>query len=142
MKRTIIIIIVGLVALFLLIQLIPYGHQHTNPPVVAEPSWDSPQTRALAARACLDCHSNTTIWPWYSNIAPISWLVQHDVDEGRQRFNFSVWGQRRQETDEISRLIDNGEMPPFQFLILHPDARFTESEKQRLIQGLQVTLGQ
>lgn len=89
MKGIIIIIVVGLVALFLLIQLIPYGRQHTNPPVVAEPAWDSPQTRDLAVRACFDCLSNDTVWPWYSNVAPISWLVQRDIDEGRQRLNFS-----------------------------------------------------
>lgn len=141
MKRIIIIIVVGLVALFLLIQLIPYGRQHTNPPVVAEPAWDSPQTRDLAVRACFDCHSNDTVWPWYSNVAPISWLVQRDIDEGRQRLNFSEWGQRRQESDDISKLIQNSEMPPTQFPILHPDSRLTETEKQRLIHGFQAMFG-
>ncbi len=141
MKRIIMIIVVGLVALFLFIQLIPYGRQHTNPSVVAEPIWDSPQTRALAVRACFDCHSNDTIWPWYSNIAPVSWMVQQDVNEGRQHLNFSEWGRREQEADDISELIDNGEMPPLQFLILHPDARLTASEKQQLKQGFQATLG-
>ena len=63
--------ILAVVALALLIQLVPYGRAHTNPPVVAEPNWDSPQTRELAVRACFDCHSNETTWPWYSNIAPI-----------------------------------------------------------------------
>ncbi len=127
--------------LFLLIQIIPYGRSHTNPPVVAEPAWDSPQTRALAVRACMDCHGNETTWPWYSNIAPISWLVQRDVDEARQHLNFSAWGQGRQQTNRIDSLINNGEMPPFQFLIMHPDATLTTSEKQALIQGLQITLG-
>jgi mono/diheme cytochrome c family protein len=131
-----------LLGLFALIQIIPYGRNHTNPPVISEPTWDSTQTRALAAQACLDCHSNDTIWPWYSNIAPISWLVQHDVDEGRQRLNFSEWGQRRQETEEIYGLINNGEMPPAQFLLMHPEARLTESEKQELITGFRATLGQ
>lgn len=135
----IIILFFGLV---ILIQVIPYGRNHTNPPVVAEPSWNSPQTRALAMRACMDCHSNQTNWPWYSNIAPFSWLVQHDVDEARQRLNFSEWGKGRQETDEIYRMINSGEMPPFQFLIMHPEARLTDAEKQALIQGLQATLGQ
>ncbi len=121
------IVVLGL---FVLIQVIPYGRNHTDPPVVSEPTWDSPPNQSLAARACLDCHSNDTTWPWYSNIAPISWLVQHDVDEGRQRLNLSEWGQRRQETDEIYRLINNGEMPPSQFLFLHPEAKLTEGEKQ------------
>ena len=74
--------------LFLLaIQLIPYGRAHANPPVLAEPAWDSPATRDLAVRACFDCHSNETVWPWYSNIAPVSWLVQRDVDGGRNKAN-------------------------------------------------------
>ena len=63
---------VGLVA----IQFVPYGHNHTNPPVTREPIWDSPQTRELAARACFDCHSNQTDWRWFTNVAPISWYVQ------------------------------------------------------------------
>ena len=66
--RGFVIVIVG----FLAIQLVPYGRTHTNPPVTAEPAWDSPQTRALAVRACFDCHSNETVWPWYTSIAPIS----------------------------------------------------------------------
>lgn len=141
MKKIIFIIVAGLVALFLIIQVVPYGRQHTNPPVLSEPAWDSPQTRDLAVRACFDCHSNDTVWPWYSNVAPISWLVQRDVQEGRQSLNFSEWGQRRQESDDISKLIENGEMPPTQFLILHPGSRLTETEKQQLIQGFQAMFG-
>ena len=140
MKSIIRYILIAL-GLFLLIQIIPYGRSHTNPPVIAEPAWDSPQTRALSVRACMDCHGNGTTWPWYSNFAPISWLVQRDVDEARQKLNFSTWGQGRQQTNRIDSLINNGEMPPFQFLIMHPDAALTNSEKQALIQGLQITLG-
>ena len=134
-------ILLAAVGLFVVIQLIPYGRNHTNPPVAAEPQWDSPQTRELAVRACYDCHSNETTWPWYSNVAPVSWLTQRDVDEGRQRLNFSEWGQRRQDTREIAEIIYEGEMPPAQFLITHPEARLTDAEKQQLIQGFQVTLG-
>jgi hypothetical protein len=54
---------------FALIQLVPFGRNHTNPPTTAEPRWDSPRTRALARRACFDCHSNQTTWRWYSNVA-------------------------------------------------------------------------
>jgi len=64
-----------LVGLLVVIQFVPYGRAHTNPPVAQEPIWDSPQTRELARRACFDCHSNETMWPWYSNIAPISWIA-------------------------------------------------------------------
>ena len=82
-------IIIGFVGLvlagLLLIQLVPV--QRTNPPVVREPNWDSVQTRDLMARACLDCHSNETNWPWYAYVAPVSWLVAHDVQEGRATVN-------------------------------------------------------
>jgi hypothetical protein len=139
MKRIVTIIVVGLLALFLLIQLVPYGRQHTNPPVVQEPKWDSPQTKELARRACFDCHSNETVWPWYSNIAPVSWLVQRDVVEGRQYLNFSDWGHVR-EADEIPQVVSGGQMPPSQFLIMHSEARLTQTERDALISGLQATV--
>jgi mono/diheme cytochrome c family protein len=139
MKRVITIILIGLVAGFLLIQLVPYGRQHTNPPVVQEPNWDSPQTRELAQRACFDCHSNESVWPWYSNVAPVSWLVQRDVDEGRRSLNFSAWGRVR-EPGEIIEVVREGRMPPSQYLITHPEARLTQPEKDALASGLQATV--
>jgi hypothetical protein len=139
MKKIILIVLAVLVGGFLLIQLVPYGHQHTNPPVVSEPNWDSPQTRELAKRACFDCHSNETIWPWYSNVAPMSWLVQQDVDEGRRYLNFSDWGRVR-EANEIPEAIQSGYMPPAKFLINHPEARLTQAEKDALISGMQATI--
>ncbi len=129
------------IAGFLLIQLVPYGRAHTNPPVTGEPAWDSPTTRQLAVRACFDCHSNQTVWPWYSNIAPLSWLLQHHVDEGRAVLDFSTWGTTRHEAGRSSRLIASGEMPPGDYQLLHPDARLTDAEKQQLIDGLGKTLG-
>lgn len=125
-----------------LIQLVPYGKDHTNPPVVAEPSWDSPQTRALFFRACADCHSNETKWPGYSHIAPISWLVRSDVDEGREHFNVSTWGQgRRNKGSEAAAAVREGEMPPLPYLIPHPDARLSDAEKASLVKGLAATFG-
>ena len=130
-----------IIAAIVIIQLIPIGRNHTNPAVVAEPNWDSSQTRALAARACFDCHSNETVWPWYSNIAPFSWLVQRDVDEGRQVMNFSEWNSgRRQRTNEIGEVIQEGQMPPAFYLPLHSQARLSAAEKTELIKGLQATL--
>jgi mono/diheme cytochrome c family protein len=140
----VIIVVVVLVICPLLLQLVPYGHSHTNPPVVSEPKWDSPQTRALAVRACFDCHSNETKWPWYTNVAPVSWLIQNDVDGGRRRLNFSDWGAPRGgeggNPSEIVRTIQRGSMPPWFYLPPHPDANLTPAEKAQLIQGLQTTL--
>ena len=135
--RLIVIVLVLGVGFFLLIQLVPYGRSHLNPPVVQELAWDSPQTRALAQRACFDCHSNETTWPWYSNVAPISWLIQHDVDEGRQRLNFSNWSSGARALREVSEVINEGAMPPFYFVLMHPNAGLSSAEKQQLIQGLQ-----
>ena len=137
-KRAIaILFLVGVLGL-LLIQLVPYGRDHTNAAVVREPVWDSPATRATAVIACFDCHSNQTVWPWYSNIAPISWLLQHDVDEGRQHLNFSDWtaGQGL----DAGLLVSSGQMPPLRYQLAHPEARMSEADKAAFIEGLTATL--
>jgi len=125
------VILPGLVV-FALVQLVPYGRNHSNPAVTKEPSWDA-QTRAIAQKACFDCHSNETVWPWYSNIAPFSWLIQYDVEEGRNNLNFSEWG--RWETDEIGEVVAEGEMPPTQYILMHPEARLDDAQRQSLIQA-------
>lgn len=124
------------VMLFGLIQLVPYGRNHQNPPVTQEPAWANAETRAIAQRACFDCHSNETVWPWYTNIAPASWLVQRDVEEGRSKLNFSEWGRSEQETGEIAELIQGGEMPPVQYTLIHAGARLSASEKEAFLRGL------
>ncbi len=141
MKKIILIVIALLVGGFLLIQLVPYGRNHANPPVVQEPAWDSPQTRELAMKACGDCHSNATTWPWYSNIAPVSWLVYRDTVEGRQKLNFSEWNRPQREADEAAKSVQKGEMPMPIYGIMHPEARLTAAEKDALIRGLQATFG-
>lgn len=130
-----------LIALFGLTQLIPYGRDHSNPPVTLEPKWDSARTRALAKRACFDCHSNLTTWPWYSQVAPVSWLVQRDVDGGRSQFNFSEW-DRPQDVGagDIAETIRGGSMPPWYYAILHSNAKLSGAEKDALIRGLGATL--
>ena len=133
----------GWVALGLLglAQLVPYGHDHTNSPVIAEPPWMSPRTRELFFTSCKDCHSNETHWPWYASVAPASWLVYNDVKEGRSKFNVSRWGQGRQEADEAAGLVREGEMPPWFYLPAHPGARLVAADKQELIRGLIGTFG-
>jgi len=130
----------GVVAIFGLIQLVPYGRNHVNPPIVQEPKWDSPQTRALAVRACFDCHSNETVWPWYSKIAPVSWLVQRDVEEGRESLNFSDIQSADHEFQEAGETVLEGEMPPAQYFPTHPEARLSNAERIQLAQGLDKSL--
>lgn len=124
------------------IQLVPYGRAHANPKVLAEPQWDSVQTHQLFAQACNDCHSNETNWPWYSNVAPISWLVQDHVDEGRLKFNVSEWGRPENEGDASAELVQEGEMPIPNYTWLHPQAQLSPSDKEVLIKGLKLTFGE
>ena len=125
----------------LAIQLVPYGRNHTNPPVTGEPAWDASETRALAKQACFDCHSNETEWPAYARIAPVSWLVQHDVDEGRAAMNFSEWTRPQKEAKEAAKEIREGEMPPAAYKLVHAHARLSPGDLDRLAQGLMRTVG-
>ena len=125
----------------LVIQLVPYGREHANPPVTGEPIWDSPATRALAKQACFDCHSNETQWPAYASVAPVSWLVQHDVDEGRAVLNFSEWARPQEEAKEAAEVVLEGEMPPTAYTMVHAHARLGTTDRDRLAQGLARTLG-
>lgn len=132
---------VALILALVAIQFAPYGRDHVNPPVAAEPAWDSPETRALARRACFDCHSNETEWPVYSNLAPVSWLVQHDVVEGRAALNFSEWQRPQEEADEAAEEVRDGEMPLPIYAVMHAHARLSGPERERLARGLERTLG-
>jgi hypothetical protein len=140
-KKIIIWVVIAIIVIGILIQLIPLPGRGNNPPVVAEPKWDSPQTAALVKRACYDCHSNQTVWPWYSYVAPVSWLVYSDTIEGRSRLNFSEWNRPQRGAGEMIEAIQSGSMPPAIYLsVLHPSAQLTNAEKQQLITGLMNSL--
>ena len=139
-RKIILIIVVIGVVLFVLAQLVPYGRNHTNPPVVQEIQWDSPETLALARRACYDCHSNETVWPWYSNVAPASWLLAADTTDARNSMNFSEWGSRSQPAQVNVRQIEEGRMPPSRYTALHPESRLTAAEKAQLVAGIQASM--
>jgi len=134
---------IATVAVLLLIQVAPYGHAHANPPVTGEPAWASPETRQLMVDACFGCHSNEVDWPWYSNIAPFSWVVTHHVDEGRERVNYSEFDTGQRSADETIEVIREGGMPPAYYTVLglHPDARLTDAEIETLVAGLSNTPG-
>ncbi len=132
-KRVILWTGLGLVGLFVAMQLVPYGWRHSNPPVVADAPWPSAATEKLAREACYDCHSNETKWPKYSYVAPLSWWVRNHVDEGRASLNFSEW---RGRSGDAAETIREGSMPPSYYTLLHPSARLSSSEKQQLIDAL------
>ena len=129
--------IIGLFSFFLVAQAVPYGREHANPSGITEPAWDNPQTRALAVRACYDCHSNETVWPWYSHVAPASWLIFRDVSKGRRELNFSEWHRRQKEAPESAKTVQKGSMPPWYY----PWGKLSSADRQALIHGLQVSLG-
>jgi len=137
LRKWIVRLIVFGVVVFGALQLIPRGAALANPPVKQEPNWDSPQTRELAKRACFDCHSNETNWPWYTKIQPGSMLMSGDITKGRAMMNFSEWGEGVDLTgDFVERTIRSGKMPLKRYLMLHPEAKLTAEEQEQLIVGL------
>ena len=113
----------------------------TNPAATREVRWDTPATRALASRACFDCHSNGTVWPWYSHVAPASWLVINHVNSGRRHLDFSEWDRPQHATfTDVEDNVTSGEMPIWNYVIVHPRAKLTPAERQQLLDGLRATL--
>ena len=127
------------VAVFLVIQVIPYYKPEPNPPVSQEPNWDSPETRAMVKQYCFQCHSNETTWPWYSKVAPSSWLLAYDVAAARSRANFSEWDKQPTRLGEMIEQVSSGEMPPFQYTTFHPDAKMDAATQEAFIAALKRT---
>lgn len=127
----------GVLAVLLLgAQFIPVPR--TNPPVEQDvPA--PPAVKAILRASCYDCHSNETVWPWYSRVAPVSWLVSSDTEEGRSRLNFSTWNQYtpEQQAENLAQAllqIKKGEMPPWFYTIKHTEGKLTP-EKQALLEA-------
>jgi mono/diheme cytochrome c family protein len=134
-KKTLLWLIGIAAVLFVLIQFIPYGRtSHTNPAAANPFRWTNPKAEAIAKRSCYDCHSNRTKWWWATNIAPFSWLVQHDVDDGRARLNFSDFSGEP-PVAYFQRSVIDGRMPQVQYTLIHPNAKLTDAEKRILVNG-------
>jgi Haem-binding domain len=127
----------GLLAVAVLLQLVPYGRDHTNPPVTEDAPWPDGRARELATAACYDCHSNQTRWPPQSYVAPFSWLVTRDVEQGRDELNFSTWDDDDGEADDAAEAVADGSMPPRRYVLVHPDAALSEEERQVLVAALE-----
>lgn len=127
--------LVGLVAIVLLIQLVPA--ERTNPPVRTRV--DAPQeVTAVLERACYDCHSHETRWPWYSRVAPVSWWVASHVEEGREDLDFSDWPAfdfeaQRLALKDVCEQIRKGEMPLWSYTLAHAEARLTAADRSLLL---------
>ncbi|MBI5666664.1 MAG: heme-binding domain-containing protein [Chloroflexi bacterium] len=139
MSRNRILIILGVVGVLVLVVVGNVATAHTNPPVTTAIHWNSPETEKLMCAACMDCHSNETRWPWYSYIAPMSFLVVKDVNEGREAMNLSTGVEV--EGEEMINEIEEGAMPKPVYTLLHPDANLNAGQKAQLIAGIQATFG-
>jgi uncharacterized membrane protein YgcG len=128
--------IAGAVGLGLL-QLVPYGWSHSNPPVTGSPPWPSAEVEGLARAACYDCHSNETEWPPYSYVVPMSWLVRYDIDRGRDALNFSEWGADGNDAHDAAEEVEDGSMPLDRYVRLHPGARLSAEDRQALVAALE-----
>jgi hypothetical protein len=129
------IVIFAFIAVLLLAQAIRI--EKSNPPVSADISAD-PAVKPLLRRACYNCHSNETVWPWYSNMAPASWLVGSDVKEARRRMNFSEWGTYSSEIQSqklrgIAEEMESGEMPPWYYALAHSESRLNQVERDQIM---------
>lgn len=107
-----------------------------NPPVVGDVAAPAP-VDAILRRACYDCHSNQTVWPWYSHIAPLSWLLANDVEEGRRELNFSTWStydakKRAKKLTETAKEVGGDEMPPWYYVLVHSDAKLADTDRETL----------
>jgi mono/diheme cytochrome c family protein len=125
----------GALALLALIQLVPYGRAHKDPSPTRQVRFSSAGTQRLFDGACADCHSDHTSWPLYSNVAPVSWLVQRDVDGGRRRMNLSEWDKPQPELRDVERVILGGGMPPLQYKLVHGKSRLSSAERRQLAAG-------
>ena len=133
-------IAIGLIVVFLGIQFVRPAR--TNPPIdesqtISARTQMTPEVAAILDRSCRDCHSHKTVWPWYTNVAPISWWLSNHVNDGRKDLNLSEWGRLppdrqdrklRQICDEVS----DGVMPLSSYLPMHPQARLSEQDKKTL----------
>ncbi len=129
------IIVLPLVVLTVLIQFVPTTH--TNPPVTGE--IEAPEeVMAILRRSCYDCHSNETVWPWYSYVAPASWLVTKDVRDGRKHVNFSEWDsysakEQKHTRKECGEEVEAGEMPLWFYVPLHPDSEMMQKDVETIL---------
>ena len=137
MKKVIILLIVILIG----IQFITIDK--TNPPTDMEKDFitiaNPPADMGIMIKeSCYDCHSHHTKYPWYSNIAPVSWLLKEHVNNGRNHLNFSVWSDYKEskkdhKIDECIEMIESGEMPMKGYVLLHEEANLTDVQKQAMI---------
>ncbi len=124
-----------LVGVGVAMQLVPISRA-PGPP--AEDVGAPPALAGAMRRACHDCHSQATVWPWYGYVAPVSWLLAYDVSEAREHLNFSAWSllpakKRAKRLDEVAEEVEKGEMPPAIYRLMHSEARLDDATRAALV---------
>jgi hypothetical protein len=128
-------VLTAFIVLFIIIQLLPVNPG--NPPTASTMKIVG-KARPIMKKACLDCHSHETVWPWYSQVAPVSWFIANHVNEGRDHLNFASWYEYEEKQqiklyEEIVEVLQKDEMPMWSYKMLHPEANLTETEKEVII---------
>ena len=138
LKRAALVLLVGLVVA----QFIPVDRSNPQAPdsqsIYAKEKLP-PTVKAVLEDSCANCHSNQTEWPWYSHVAPVSWMIASDVHEARRKMNFSEWAEypankREDKLEEICEQVTNGDMPDPKYLLIHRSARPTNAERDAVCQ--------
>lgn len=134
-------VFLALLAFIIIIQF--FRIDKTNP--VSDPKKDMfvvesvpDDVKILLKTSCFDCHSNTASYPWYTNVAPVSWWIKHHINEGREELNFNVWGsysikRKLHKLEEIEEMIEENEMPLPSYLWVHGEAKLTNQQQKKLI---------
>ena len=135
MKRWLKIITVGMAVALVAVQLVPVAR--VNPPERGQPP-APPEVQGLLQRACYDCHSNETRWPWYASVAPVSFLIARDIKEGRRELNFSLWDgyderRKTRKLKEITEQVEQAKMPQWYYVLFHPQAKLSASERATIL---------
>jgi Haem-binding domain len=135
-RRVLLWVGLGALVIFIAIQFVPYGWRHPNPPVTQDAPWPDEAAAAIARDSCYDCHSNETDWPWYTHVAPMSWLVRSDVESGRDALNFSTWDSGPGDIDHAIDQVAGGSMPPSEYTLIHRGTDLSEEEAATLLAAL------
>ena len=126
---------IGCIVVVIVLQFFPVAQ--VNPTERGQPAAPA-DVQAILQRACYDCHSNETQWPWYSQVAPVSFLIARDVSDGRRELNFSLWSQynerrKTRKLKEIAEQVEKGKMPQWYYVALHPDAKLSPADRDLII---------
>ncbi len=134
---------IGLAILFLFLAIQLFRIDKQNPPVSADKDFlvlntASPEVQSIIQASCYDCHSNTSVYPWYTNVAPVSWWIKHHINEGREHLNFSDWGnysakKADHKLEECVEMIQEGEMPMNSYTLIHRETKLSDEQKLMLV---------